>query len=228
MSSESISQLPAATTVSLTDLIAVTQGSTGPGTGVTRAAPLSLYLSPNGQVFMTTTSLSASGMPAGSLQLRLSEARALAGSALPIATPTTGNFAVLFGPSTTQRLITESANSSTITDNAVWEINLPPTYIAGSNITVSVWCNYTLGSGTAPTHTLGTSVYLVANPGGTLSANLVTTAAQVMSTTAGNLTFTINGATLVPGARVLLQLQAIIQETAGHPVYASVFNVVLT
>ena len=48
MTTETISQLPAASSVSSSDLVAVTQGSTGAGTGVTRSATMGQYMASGG------------------------------------------------------------------------------------------------------------------------------------------------------------------------------------
>jgi hypothetical protein len=156
-------------------------------------------------------------------QLPLADAKNANGTAITNAT-SAGAFALSWGSGTVNRLVSENANNSTITDTVGWEFVLPPTYVAGSNITVMVWCYYVLGSGTIGAHTLKASAYTPASPGGALSSNLIATVPQSISTSSGWLNFTITGTTLAPGARMLLLLQMALQDTSGNNIYGYIFN----
>ena len=177
----------------------------------------------NQSFMLTGATITASGMP-GYVQVPMINARNSDGSQLPILTAASGHFGLHWGAGGTL-LATENANNSTITDTALWEIVLPPGYVAGDNITVNVWGYYTLGSGTIGTHTLTGTAYLVNDPGGVSGSNLIATAALPVSTTAGTLSFTITGTTLTPGAKVMLSLAMALQDTSGHNISGLLTNV---
>lgn len=176
------------------------------------------------QLLMTKSTQTAAGF-IGTWQVPLIQGRNGNGSAFPITTPTSGDFGLIWGTGGINLLRSESANSSTITDTAVWELTLPDTYIAGTNITVQVYCGYVVGSGTIGTHTLTGAAYSINAFGGGLSSNLIATAAQSVPSSANTLTFTITGTSLIPGARVLLSLAMALQDTGGHAIYGNLFNV---
>lgn len=138
-----------------------------------------------------------------------------------------GKFGLTLTPGTATYLITEAANSNTKTDDATIEVVLPASYIAGTNITVTANTNYTLGAGTVGTHTLAAAAYLTA-AAGTQGTTLIATTAQSVPATAGNVTFTITGASLVPGSRLTLDFTLVIQDTGGSNVTARVNSVALS
>lgn len=161
------------------------------------------------------------GLPAGTLPLTFfknSDGTTLA------ATAAAGKFGIAITAGTSEDLISEAANSNTKTNVAITEVVLPATYVAGSNITVTANTNYTLGSGTVGTHTLSAAAYLTTNAG-VQGSTLIATAAQTVPAAAGNVTFTITGATLVPGSRLLLSFSLVIQDTGGSNITAQINSV---
>lgn len=142
------------------------------------------------------------------------------------ASASSGKFGISSTPGTSEFLVTEAANSSTVTDVCQFEVVLPPTYIAGTNITVTVNGNYVLGGGTIGTHTLALAAYLTSTAG-TQGANLIGTAAQTVPSSAGNMTFTITGATLSPGSRLMTTQTMVIQDTGGSNITGQINSVQL-
>lgn len=138
------------------------------------------------------------------------------GATIP-ASATTGVFGITITAGTSEYLITEAASSSTVTDVLSYEVVLPASYVAGSDIAVTTNSNYTIGAGTIGTHTLAAAAYLVSTAG-VQGSTLIATAAQSVPSSAGTQTFTITGATLSPGSRLFLTLTMIIQDTGGSNV----------
>lgn len=155
--------------------------------------------------------------------LKLLDFKNVAGTTIA-GSATTNVFGYSITAGTSMKLISEAANSSTKTDVAAFELVLPASYVAGSNITVTTNSNYTLGSGTVGTHTLAAAAYLTASAG-TQGSTLIATAAQTVPATAGDQTFTITGATLVPGSRLFLTFTLVIQDTGGSNITATINSV---
>lgn len=178
----------------------------------------------DGSIQMTSATISANGLTAMRMPLivgKNSDGTTLAASAAA------GKFAISLTAGTSEVLLSEAANSNTKTDIVVWEFALPATYIAASNITVTANCNYTLGAGTVGTHTLAMAAYLCADAG-TQGATLIATAAQTVPAAAGEVTFTITGATLTPGARIMLAGTLVIQDTGASNITAQINSVRLS
>lgn len=133
------------------------------------------------------------------------------GSALAAAAAA-GKFGYSITLATSFSLVGEAANGNTKTDDALFEFALPSWLIAGQNITVTVYASLT-GTGTAGTHTAQIKAYRTATTGAQ-GANLGPGATNI---TAGgaDITFTITGATLNPGDRVVFELETVLQETGG-------------
>jgi hypothetical protein len=162
---------------------------------------------------LTAASLGATGLIATPLLLlgfKNADGTTLAAAA------SSGKFGISVTAGTSEALTGETATSNTKTDTCAVEVVLPPWYIAGQNITLTANCNYTLSGGgpVIGTHTLAAAAYLTAN-NGTQGANLIATAAQTVPNAAGDVTFTITGATLSPSSRLWLTLTLVIQETGG-------------
>lgn len=138
-----------------------------------------------------------------------------------------GVFGISITAGTSEKLLSEAANSNTKTDYAGTELVLPASYVAGSNITVTVNCNYALGSGTVGTHTLAADAYTISSAG-VESSTLVATTAQTVPATAGTVTFTITGTTLVPGSRIWLRFTNVIQDTGASNITAQINSVSLS
>lgn len=179
----------------------------------------------NSSVLLTGGTLSATTGIAP-LKVPLLSARNSDGSVLAAAAAA-GKFGVSLTAGTSMALLSEAANSNTKTDVAIFEIVLPANYIAATNITLLVNGNYTLGGGTVGTHTLTMSAYLCADAG-TQGATIIATSAQTVAATAGDMTFTITGATLTPGARLLLSGSLVIQDTGGSNITAQINSIRLT
>ena len=167
--------------------------------------------------FMPTT---VSGLLSGT-QIALTSGKNADGSGLT-ATAASGGFATALTAGTSEALDGEAAKGNTKTDTVYFEHVLPNSYVEGQNITVTVNAALT-GTGTAGTHTLTGHAYLLAN-NGTMSTDLVTTAAANITAAGADMSFTIPGATLVPGARVLIGVTTAVQETGGANNLGSVLN----
>lgn len=107
----------------------------------------------------------------------------------------------------------EATSSSAKTNKAIWEFNLPSTYIAGANIPVIVNANYT-GGGTVTAVSTTMTAQLYTETAG-VEAAVTTSAAQQISPTATNYTFTVTGTGLVPGQHVMLELVMLVTTSAG-------------
>ena len=151
----------------------------------------------------STTGIAAYPLPL--LNYKNSDGTTLAASAAA------GKFGLSITAGTSEYLLTEAANSNTKTDVASTEVVLPSSYATGTNVTLTCNTQYTLGSGTVGTHTLAAAAYLVA---------LIATSAQTVPTAAGNVSFTINGSTLTPGARLFITNTLVIQDTGGSNITA--------
>lgn len=154
--------------------------------------------------------------------------RTLAG--LPLdGTGGAGLFAVsttaTFGSPAAISLIGESTQNNTKTDAYEFEFTLPPEYVAGGAITVNVTANVS-GSGTlGTTKTLTCDAFKVAAADGTVGSNLGP-AAQVLATGAATTkSFTVTPTGLVAGDKLLIQVQASINETGNvSPIQVNVFD----
>ncbi len=190
--------------------------------GVGLAFPV---LGVGGTLLAAATAPSANGL-VGSPSMSFLAAKNSDGTTLA-ASAAAGKFGLAITLGTSEVLLSEAANSNTKTDIAIWEVVLPPGYVAGTNITVTANCNYTLGSGTVGTHTLAMAAYLVA-AAGTQGSTLIATAAQTVPASAGNVTFTITGTTLLPGSRLMLAATLVIQDTGGSNITAQINSVALS
>lgn len=107
----------------------------------------------------------------------------------------------------------EATSGNAKTDKVIFEFDLPDTYVAGANIPLIVNQNYS-GSGTvtAASCTITATAYTETNG---VEAALTVSAAQQMTSTAGNLTFTITGTSLVPGQHVVVELTMLVTSASG-------------
>lgn len=209
----------------------------GPGQGLfsTGTGALSIALSgqalafpalaAGGTLSATATAPSANGLVGGN-RLQLLRAKNLDGTTLA-ASAAAGKFGIAITLGTSEVLLSEAANSNTKTDVAIWETSLGAGYVAGTNVTVTANCNYTLGSGTVGTHTLAIAAYLCADAG-TQGASIIATAAQTVPATAGEVTFVITGTTLTPNCRIMLAATLVIQDSGGSNITAQINSVRLS
>lgn len=124
-------------------------------------------------------------------------------------------FAVTLG--TSSNLVSQIANNSTITDTALWELQLPSSFLNGSSPSIIVNCNHVLGSGVLGAHTLALHAYPIADDG-TQLADIVTTSGQNTPAAAADLTFATSTAALIANGRVIVTAVANIVETGTSAV----------
>jgi hypothetical protein len=98
------------------------------------------------------------------------------------------------------------------TDKVVFERNLPDTYVANANISFVVNCNYSGTVVTAGSTTMTVTAYSEVNG---VETALTVSAAQQIPAAAGNLTFTITGTGLTPGAHVVFELTMLVTSASG-------------
>lgn len=143
--------------------------------------------------------------------LPLTDARDATGVPLT-ATAASGAMGVSRTAGTSLFLVGEATSGDAKTDSAMWEFNLPSTYVAGSNVAVTVNCLYTGdGTVTAADCTMTVAAYTETNG---VEAALTVSAAQQIGATAANKTFTITGTNLTPGQHVAIELTMLITSSA--------------
>lgn len=125
------------------------------------------------------------------------------------------NYGITYTPGTTAILAGTATSSSSTSNVAACDVVLPATYIAGTNITLSVGCYYTNSSSTASVHTMAAAAYLNTAAGLQGSTLIATSAQTVPITTSALQTFTITGATLVPGSYLTLTFSLAMTNGAG-------------
>ena len=202
-------------------------GSINPGSDLVQIIPMGQPRGSNQYATVAqllTGSTNASGLSGAGLPMTNFKASTGIGMT---ASATGGAFGVAITAGTSEHLIGEAANSNTKTDTAGFEIVLPANYVVGQNITVTVNCNYTVGSGTIGTHTLTAHAYPVASDG-TQAADIITTAAQSVPSSAGTVSFVIPGTTLVANQRLWVTLVMVIQDTGGSNITGQINSVKLS
>lgn len=129
------------------------------------------------------------------------------------ATGGAGLFSIASSVGTSLHLAGENCKSNTKTDDAIVEYVLPSAYISTKNLTCIVNAQIA-GTGTAGgTNTLGVNAYLLSKAGA--EGSNLGSSVQAMTTSAADYSFTITGTSLTPGVRVLLEVEAVLQETGG-------------
>lgn len=144
--------------------------------------------------------------------LALTSGKADTGAGLT-ATATGGAMGISRTAGTSLVLVGEATSSSAKTDKAVFEFNLPDSYVAGSNIVFSVNASVT-GSGTltGASTTMTPTLYTEVN--GTETALTISAAQQIVAA-GSTLAFTVTGTGLVPGSHVTLELVMLITSASG-------------
>jgi|GEM_PF-5903015 len=166
------------------------------------------------------TSNSANGLSAANLPLfhfKNADGTTLAAAAAA------GKFGLTETIGTGENLVTEAANNNAKSDAAIFQHVLPANYVAAQDLSLVVNQQIVIGSGTLSVKTLTPDVRKKSTDG-TVGANLASVA-QNMTNAAGDLTFTITGATLSPGDILVGQLTAAITETAASAVTAKINSV---
>jgi hypothetical protein len=159
-----------------------------------------------------------------SSNLTLVHGRNADGTALD-ATGGAGKFKLASTVGTSLNLAGEAANTNTKTDQVLFEMQLGAAYETGTDIAVTVNAKVA-GAGTPGTKTIQAKAYRLANDG-TEGAQLGS-AALAITTTSADYAFTITGATLAAGDRLLVVIEAVIQETGGTNINAQVNSVRLS
>lgn len=171
---------------------------------------------------LVSQAVGANGLVA--TNLRLLDTAAPTGAPLAAAA-SAGVFGYSVTLGTQFALVTEAANSNTKTDSGLLEYIVPPGYVAGQNLTVTMNVSVTIGSGTLTTKTIGLAAYR-SSTAGVQGVNICSTSAQTLSSnSATDYTFTIAGGTLLPGDRLVLEPTLAITETSGHNVTANLNSV---
>lgn len=125
-----------------------------------------------------------------------------------------GVFGVTSTAGTSLFLVGEAAQTNTKTDVAIFEAPVPEGYYPGKDLTLTVNSHYT-GGGTVGTKTVGVNAYEIATDGSQGSDICATTTAATMTTAAADAAFTITGAGLVAGDKILFKVTMTLQETGG-------------
>ena len=143
--------------------------------------------------------------------LALTAAKATTGVPLT-ATATGGNFGLHISPPAAY-LVGEVASAGTATDAAMWEFDMPDSYVAGNAVTIQAACNV-VGSGTLGAGTqLQADAYLFANSG-TLTHPL-NAGTNTLAAGAQTISFTIPGTGIVPESHLALVLTGTIVTSSG-------------
>lgn len=146
--------------------------------------------------------------------LRMASMKTVAGLQMTGSASST-NFGLVYTPATGAYLIGTATSSGSTSNVAAYDYVLPPNYVAGTDITLKVACYYTNSSSTASVHTMAAAAYLNTSAGAQ-GTTLIATAAQTCPiTTAAFQTFTITGATLVPGSYLTLTFSAAMTNAGG-------------
>jgi len=179
----------------------------------------------NANLMLTDVALTAAGM-VSPMQLPLIQGHNSNGTSLA-ATPSAGMFGLNWAAGGNIHLRSQNANLSTIVNTVGWEFVLPPTYKAGTDITLDIWTYYVLGGGVIGTAQLAAAAYRI-GVGGNPTSNRIATPPQAVAGTAGRKFFTITGpgsTVLTPGARMQMLLELTLQDTGGSNIFGYIFNV---
>lgn len=130
------------------------------------------------------------------------------------ATGAAGKFHIVNVSGTSLCLLSEGAKNNTKTDTAIFEVTIPQFYKAGDPINLNTNALFNINGGTDSVKTLQAKCFKLAKDGSS-SVDLIATAAQTLTGAAVDYSWTIPGATLTPGDRLLIQLIGIITETAN-------------
>jgi hypothetical protein len=106
----------------------------------------------------------------------------------------------------------EAAQNNTKTDKCIFELCLPPEYTAGADLTLTVNVQRVVASGTTLTTTLDAEVWEMSDAGAASSNLCETTVITFTDTSGADKNFTIDGAALQPGDRLIIQLTGVATE----------------
>jgi len=178
-------------------------------------------ISDHNDVVAATQSFVPSSAGGAERFLMLTRALSIAGIALT-ATPGAGAFGITRTDGTSLVLTGEATSgAANKTDQAIWEVNLSDSYVAGRDIALTVNCN-TVGTViTAASTTLTPTAYSQSDG---VETALTVSAAQQIPATATDLIFTITGTGLTPGMSIVVVLTMLVTTSSGaaHGVINSV------
>lgn len=142
--------------------------------------------------------------------------RMLTATGVPMtASPSGTNFGQTVSLGMSSFLTGTATSSGSQANTAIVDVVLPPWYVAGSNIALTVEGYYTNGSSTASVHTCTAYAYLNA-ANGTQGATIIATAPQTITiTTPTAMAFTITGTTLLPGSLITLAITTNLTNAGG-------------
>ena len=179
-----------------------------------------------GTIFITTISragqidqVSSNFVPSalGSTRRYLSLTNAKDDTGIPltaVAGTPTGAVGIARTAGTSLTLVGEATSSSAKTNKALFEFNLPDSYVPGKDIAVVVNA-FAAGTGTLTTLSTTMTVAAYSETNGVEAALSVSAAVLIPKTTAADLAFTITGTGLVPGQHIALELTMLITTASG-------------
>jgi len=179
---------------------------------------------PGGTLYTTATmnngvivgSPSTAFVPVGAAAVRrymmLTDVKSAAG--VPVtATAGAGVPAISRVDATSLYIAGETTTASAVTDTALFETRLPDTYVAGSSIPVTINASVAgAGTLTAASTTITLHAYTEING---VETALTVSAAQQIVAAGSDLTFTITGTGLTPGAHIMLECIMLVTSSAG-------------
>lgn len=183
------------------------------------------FLAPtgNGNVVASNGTVWASeaGQP---LYLPMVDAKSSSG--VPItATPGSNAFGISHTFPGSEFLLSETANSSTVTDGALFEIPMPVGYLSNAAITATVNARYTLGAGTIGTHTIALGFYTISNAGVITQIGGSTVS---LPSSATDITFTSAGTMPNVGALLQIVVTIVVQDVGGSAITAQINSIRLS
>jgi len=147
--------------------------------------------------------------------LALTNAKSALGVPMTAAAGTpSGTVGIARTAGTSLQLVGEATNGNAKTDKALFEFNLPDSYVAGDNIPLTINAVVTgAGTLTAASTTMTVTAYTETN--GVEAAIAVTAAQEIAATTATDLIFTITGTNLVASQHIVIELAMLVTSASG-------------
>lgn len=115
-----------------------------------------------------------------------------------------------------------ASNNNTKANNVLYDITLPDTYKAGTNVTCYIAAGFSTSGGTVSAATVDLVAGL-ATDGGAGGADICATSAQTIAADTAEHAFTITGTTLTPGCRLLLKVTTSVTNDNATNVTGHVF-----
>lgn len=140
-----------------------------------------------------------------------------ADGSIPDTTGAAGNPKIIMGGygSGTGKFEGEDAHGATKTETLCFDAILPPEYVAGETVTLTVTCRYSdSGTGSMSTKTIDAEAYEIAEAG-TAGSDICATAAQNITTSMAQYSFTITPTNLTAGDTLRVFLRIVLTESGG-------------